>query len=248
MLFVTAAHLALALFLALSGCIQSQSRKKPEVMRVNLVALPAPQEPQKRERSPAQTKKPEQAPQSKDEQPPKARTPTPVPPPKKETTKPKPEKKKWVARKPEEILAAHRARTPKPTTSPRTPSVSAGQIASRLAERVPVGRVSTLPTSPTSAEPRDMQRYRDAVGALLHRMWHQPNRSEIGDGTPKATIRIRVLADGSVVGRTLVHKSTASAMNRSVAQVMVRLDRLPAFRDYGINATSLDIPVVFEVN
>jgi len=251
---VTAVHVTVVLVVILSGFLHFRPRPKPEAVRVKLVSLPAP---------PAAVEPPAAVPPAIDPpaiDPPAPKPPAPKPPaPKPPVPKPKavkvPEKPKPKPkpkprfRTPEEIrrsAALQPARPPKRTT-PVAP-VNPDDIAKRISKRVSNLKVIAAPGAREQPRSAEIARYYDVIGAKLHAMWEQPSRAEAGGGTPQVTVSIEVRADGRVAGSRVARSSSVMAMNASVIRLLKSLDRLPPFTDYGIEAQSLNVNVVFRLD
>jgi len=258
--WVSAAHALAVLFLAVSGYLHFH-RRPLEIVRVNLIEelpRPAPPPPTPAKPEPDPEPAPEPAPPDPEPtKPPEPKTvvppprPKPTPKPTPKPAKPKPKKKKkpiWKARSAEDIRKSAKAVT---RARPRraVPTIDPDKIANRIRRRVSRLNVVSAPSSsaeqPNTAQ---TQRYYALVGAKLHAAWDQPTRAAAGGGNPCATVRITVQPNGRVRKATLIKKSGIMAMDASVARLLKELDRLPPYSGYGIDAASLDINVVFELD
>ena len=262
---VLGGHVVLLLALALSGMVELWRTPKPEVVRVNLVTLPAdptpaavvpsPPAPQPLPPQPEPVKPP---PEPVSKPPPK---PTIPPPPTvktpaktvavkpKPTPKPKPKKPQWVANKAEDIRRNAKLTPTRPAPSRPVAKVDPNEIAARLNNRVrQLNVVPTVKAVGGSASGAETARYLDVVGATLHGMWRQPTRSQVGGGHPRTSVKITVLPNGRVTAKGLGNRSGVVAMDSSVARLLTKLERLPPYRDYGVTGRSLEISVVFELD
>ena len=258
---VTAAHVA-AVFLLFVASLFSLPREPVLVpLRVNLVS--APSTPSPAPGTPAPT--PPVTPEPPKPTPPRPTPPRPTPPrptPPKPTpakpTPPPPPKKQWKARTADEI---RRSATITPRSTPRPPAptptrrVDARDIAARINERVNNLKVAVVPSpsvgSATPSRPtsqREAASYFAAVTAVLHRLWHQPERGAIGRAEPTVAVSLTVASDGRVTRRRTSRPSGVAAMDRSVASVLRNLDRLPSPSSHGIGHKTITIEVVFELD
>jgi TonB family protein len=99
-----------------------------------------------------------------------------------------------------------------------------------------------------AAAPGRSREYFEAVGAILHGRWQQPTAAEVDGGRPTAEATITVRADGAVASASITRGSDSQAMDVSVRRLLAGLDRLPAFTEWGIDASTLTITVVFELD
>ena len=152
----------------------------------------------------------------------------------------------WRPRTPEEIRAnANLKRAPQEKETSN--DIDSGRLLDRLKQRVqkmdisPASKVGGVVGS-------DASDYFSLVGTRLHSLWRQPSRSEIGTGSPSVTVLITVLASGDVENTRIISPCTIPAVNVSVTSTLNNLERLPSFREYGIQVRRLDIRVVFQVD
>jgi colicin import membrane protein len=183
----------------------------------------------------------------------------PVPlPPKAEPAKPKPpENSTWKPRTAAEIRKDAKL-TPIKPLPPKGPSIDPNALASKIRDRVRNVSVAAVPAGSTArpgsadgvaavAGP-ETARYFDLVSARLYEMWDQPTRASVGGGQPRVTVHVTVLPDGQVAATRIDRNSGVAAMDTSVAVVLKKLSRLPAYRDFGITAPKLSIEVMFELD
>ena len=168
----------------------------------------------------------------------------------------KPEAKtppKPAYRSPEEIMRSWKQKHPAPDATARpqpqmVAKVDAGQIAARISGRAGRLRVGAVAGPGSGGGPGAMAQYYDVVGDVLHGMWDQPSRAEVGKGQPTVTVSVTVLADGRVTLARVLTSSGVSAMDNSVNRVLKALERLPPFTEYGLTGKSLEFSVVFELD
>ncbi len=263
---VICCHLALLLLLAVGSLLQPRRPPLPDAIKVGLVSLPAPPEPKPvapKPSPPSPDPTPEPPPPPPRDAPKPAPQPKPriapqpkpriVPKPKPRTVvkiplaKPPP-KKKWKANSADDIRKRLAVRQPRPTASRPSVAVDPNAIAKRIKASVPLINVSAPAISrPASGrQPRLVQRYYDAVGAELYRLWSQPSRAE-APGNPRVTVAIVVSRNGTVQSRRMVTPSSVAAMNSTVSRALYALKRLPDLAGFGIDRDSLEIRVDFEL-
>ncbi|OGV64328.1 MAG: hypothetical protein A3K19_28140 [Lentisphaerae bacterium RIFOXYB12_FULL_65_16] len=217
-------------------------------------AVPVPQ-PKPEPVKPKPPVKAVEKPQPKPE-PPKPKTtikPTPLPP-KAEPVKPK---STWKPRSAEDIRKSAKLTPIKPLL-PKGPSIDPNALASKIRNNIKNINITPLPTGSSgrpgsdngvaSGSGPEAARYFDLVSARLHEMWDQPTRASVGNGQPRVTVHVTVLPDGQVTVTRVDRNSGVAPMDTSVAALLQKLRRLPAYRDFGITASKLSIEVVFELD
>jgi TonB family protein len=73
--------------------------------------------------------------------------------------------------------------------------------------------------------------YSDTVGAYLEPIWEQPDKISLGGRTPEVTIRLKIAANGRVIGRQIIRRSRIATMNRSIEKLLKNLKYVPAPSD-----------------
>ncbi|MDX6765347.1 MAG: energy transducer TonB [Candidatus Methylacidiphilales bacterium] len=125
--------------------------------------------------------------------------------------------------------------------------LSASEIKARLAGKVgnagiPGGTGSGRPGDPDgdpNAEP-----YKALIKVVLTKAWEKPSIPE----DLKATLRIRVKPDGTLVFEGLEKSSGNAEMDASVIGTVHRVGKLPQALPPGLGNPDLVVPVIFELN
>ncbi len=257
MFSVSVVHLLVILLVCVAGLLKLPKNRHQPTIKVSLVGS-APKPAEVKPVAPAPDQK---AAEPKAVEPRRVESPPPEPVRKKEVKKPAvvpvtaPNRKKisptekkrsdWQPRSPEEI---RKSSTIAQRTVRRVPQIDPDSVARRITQKVNrINVQSTRTSSAASVTGAEVQRYYDAVGTILHSQWDQPSRAEAG-GNPSVAVKITVQADGKVSSARISRASSNAPMNRSVALVLNKLDRLPPFRNYGISGANLVIDVTFELD
>ena len=106
---------------------------------------------------------------------------------------------------------------------------------------------TATPTA-VDASPAQTNSYFQSVCSFLYGKWRQPSRADVGNGNPTVTVSLKVGPDGSVLSKRVVRTSGIPAMDRSVATLLAGLSSLPAPKTFGIDQSSMEIEVVFELD
>ena len=164
----------------------------------------------------------------------------PVIRPKKKAVK-KPVKKKRVVKKPVKKPVR------KPNRNPRkSRSAERKQVKKREERRSSGGGTNYNAAVPLGTRDRGQQKgkqdnrtpgggltvdeeiFNRRAGLYLKNIWTQPPKSLLGSQLPAVTIELSIAADGRVIGKKITRPSGVPAMDQSVANLLSRLDRMPA--------------------
>ncbi len=271
---VLTAHIVFVLALGYTSWMQLDITPKPKSVMVSLIQLKPPAiAPPVAPPAPAPTLEAPPQPAPPPTPAPTLTKPTPTPtPPKPVPTKPKPPKPAPTKPKPTKPVATLTKPAPKPppksTWKPRTKdqirntesykaaqrkasrprlTIDATSLVAGIKQQVSAANSLTVTGVPGKSTSSDATRYYDIVGAHLHNLWEEPNRSEVGGGRPTVGVSVTVSADGRVIGKRITDRSREAAMNISVATVLKGLASLPAPSAYGVKRSTLEIRVTFEL-
>jgi TonB family protein len=214
--------------------------KPPERIQVRLVQMPSADNSSKRSTVPRQTvvkPKPKRRSVKKmhaSTKPKKKKRIVKKTKPKKRISKkrvPKPKSKKRHIKQPKRrILSANDIKISRDVVkTKRTKKLSSTELEKKILKSWK--KVNYPIKAATRGSGKITTAYSDTVGAYLEPIWEQPDKISLGGRTPEVTIRLKIAANGRVIGRQIIRRSRIATMNRSIEKLLKNLKYVPAPSD-----------------
>ena len=147
-----------------------------------------------------------------------------VKPPEKKITKTKPKKKpkkKWKPAK--KIKVSKKLVYVKPKkTEPRIKPIDKQKLLNSLKQKN-----TKIRGSQNTAV---AQSYENSVGAYLYQLWDTPDKNVLGNKHPEVKIELTIAANGKLVYARILTPSGISAMDKSVQELLKKVEYLPVPR------------------
>jgi hypothetical protein len=72
-----------------------------------------------------------------------------------------------------------------------------------------------------------MLTYYDSVSSYLYERWEQPSKLAVSGELPSVLVRLKIGADGRLMGYQIIKNSNLTEMDNSIKRMLDAIDRLP---------------------